>query len=130
MIYLKHFNLAGSRVEEDYLNYFKRTCFDSYYPFLFFPNKGLEELDFADITIFCGGNGSGKSTLLNIISEKLGLQLTIVAPSVQKAFWQTQPYITYAHACSHHNFLLRAHPVWPDNFGIDDIAHPYPCPSL
>ncbi|MBR2360330.1 MAG: AAA family ATPase [Bacteroidaceae bacterium] len=93
MIYLKHFNLAGSRVEEDYLNYFKRTCFDSYYPFLFFPNKGLEELDFADITIFCGGNGSGKSTLLNIISEKLGLTRTT-------PFNKTYFFDPYLDACS------------------------------
>jgi predicted ATPase len=43
------------------------------YPFKLFPPKGLEELSFSPITVFCGGNGSGKSTLLNLIAEKLGV---------------------------------------------------------
>ena len=52
-----------------------RTCYDSYYPFLFFPlYKKLSEVNFSDITILCGSNGSGKSTLLNVIAEKLGLK--------------------------------------------------------
>lgn len=60
--------------EEDFLNDFKRTCFDSYYPLgVFSYEKNLSNLEFSDITIFCGGNGSGKSTLLNIIAEKLEL---------------------------------------------------------
>ena len=73
MIYLKSFDLMSETAEEQYLNNFKRTCFESYYPMMMFPNKHLESIDFSDITIFCGGNGSGKSTLLNIISEKLEL---------------------------------------------------------
>ena len=74
MIYLQSFNLMTRYSEEDFLSGFSRTCFDSYYPFgIFSHEKNLSELEFSDITIFCGGNGSGKSTLLNIISEKLGL---------------------------------------------------------
>jgi predicted ATPase len=53
---------------------FYRTCYDSYYPFQFFPRqKGLSEVEFSDVTILCGSNGSGKSTLLNIIAESLKL---------------------------------------------------------
>lgn len=74
MIYLKNFKLMPLRDEEDFLNEFSRTCFDSYYPLgIFSHEKDLSELEFCDITIFCGGNGSGKSTLLNIIAEKLEL---------------------------------------------------------
>ncbi len=47
---------------------------DNVYPFKVFPEKGLEKLEFAPITIFYGGNGSGKSTLLNVIAEKLKLK--------------------------------------------------------
>lgn len=74
MIYLQNFKLMTLREEEGYLNDFKRTCFDSYYPLgVFSHEKNLSKLEFSDITIFCGGNGSGKSTLLNIIAEKLEL---------------------------------------------------------
>ena len=74
MIYLKSFRLMDRSDEEGFLSNFSRTCFDSYYPFgIFSHEKNLSELEFSDITIFCGGNGSGKSTLLNIIAEKLEL---------------------------------------------------------
>lgn len=74
MRYLQNFKLMTLRDEEDFLSDFSRTCFDSYYPFgIFSYEKNLGELEFSDITIFCGGNGSGKSTLLNIIAEKLEL---------------------------------------------------------
>ena len=71
MVYLKSFSLTSISQEEQFLNNFAHTCFDSYYPFMLFPNKRLESVEFDHITIFCGGNGSGKSTLLNIIAEKL-----------------------------------------------------------
>ena len=75
MVYLDEFCLPSLRAEESYLNSFRRTCFDSYYPFRFFSyDKQLTKVEFDDITIFCGGNGSGKSTLLNIIAEKLHLK--------------------------------------------------------
>ena len=41
--------------------------------FKIFPDKGLERVDFAPITIFYGGNGSGKTTLLNILAELTGV---------------------------------------------------------
>ncbi len=75
MIYLSEFQLLSESDEGGFLESFVRTCYDSYYPFLFFPRqKELAKLSFSDITILCGGNGSGKSTLLNIIAEKLELQ--------------------------------------------------------
>ena len=36
------------------------------YPLDIFPQKHLETIDFAPITLFYGGNGSGKSTLLKM----------------------------------------------------------------
>ena len=75
MIYLSEFQLLSESDEGGFLQSFVRTCYDSYYPFQFFPRqKELSKLSFSDITILCGGNGSGKSTLLNIIAEKLELQ--------------------------------------------------------
>ena len=75
MIYLSEFQLLSESDEGGFFQNFVRTCYDSYYPFQFFPRqKELAKLSFSDITILCGGNGSGKSTLLNIIAEKLELQ--------------------------------------------------------
>lgn len=75
MIYLSRFTLTSVYDEEEYINNFPRNCYDSYYPFNFFPQiKRLESMEFSEITILCGSNGSGKSTLLNIIAEKLKLE--------------------------------------------------------
>ena len=93
MIYLQTFDLMTRSQEEYFLNYFHRTCFDSYYPLgIFSYEKELEHLDFSDITIFCGGNGSGKSTLLNIIAEKLKL-------SRQTCFNKTYFFDPYLEKC-------------------------------
>ena len=72
-VYLKSFSFPGELREADYIRSLKRTCYNGVYPFKIFPLKGLDDLEFSPITIFCGGNGSGKSTILNLISEKLGL---------------------------------------------------------
>ena len=94
MIHLKKFFLRSPASEEDFMNTIKRTCYDSYYPFLFFPNqKELSEVIFSDITIFCGSNGSGKSTLLNVIAEKMELKR-------ETAYNKTDffnPYLTGCH---------------------------------
>ena len=74
MVYLKSFSLTSISQEEQFLNNFAHTCFDSYYPFMQFPNKRLESVEFDHITIFCGNNGSGKSSILNVIAEKLSLE--------------------------------------------------------
>jgi len=71
--YLEMLQLASAADEEAFLRSQKRTCYNGVYPYKLFPKKELETIDFAQITIFCGGNGSGKSTLLNILAEKLGV---------------------------------------------------------
>lgn len=79
MIYLESFILPNRLAEDDfYLNFppqLEMECFShtNVYPFKIFPDKGLESISFAPITIFYGTNGSGKSTLLNVIAEKLGV---------------------------------------------------------
>lgn len=71
MIYLDSFKFAPENAEEDFLYSMKRTCYDTFYPFLVFPKKGFSQIDFSDITILYGGNGSGKSTALNLIASKI-----------------------------------------------------------
>ena len=72
MIYLKKFTLLDELEEHEIVcEEETRKIFNNYYPLHLFPNKSLKNIDFDEITIFCGGNGSGKTTLINIISEKL-----------------------------------------------------------
>lgn len=71
MVYLDHLRFAGAEEETDFFYRQKRTCYDTFYPFQIFPQKGFERIDFADVTILYGGNGSGKSTALNILAGKL-----------------------------------------------------------
>ena len=76
MIYLQSFSFPSREDEEHYFDTdskAKKTCYDSYYPFLLFKGREFPEFRFRDITIFYGNNGSGKSTILNVIAEKLGL---------------------------------------------------------
>ena len=75
MVYLSDFYLLTADDEWEFFRKRSRGCYDSFYPFQFFPqHKQLSKISFDDITILCGGNGSGKSTLLNIIAEKLELK--------------------------------------------------------
>lgn len=62
------------------------------YPCGIFPDKGIETLEFARLTLLCGGNGSGKSTVLNVIAQKLGLAR--VSP-----FNSSELFDAYAEAC-------------------------------
>lgn len=94
MVYLTDFHILSEGEEYAFLSGFVRTCYDSYYPFQFFPQqKQLSEIEFSDITIFCGGNGSGKSTLLNIIAEKLSLKR-------DSSFNKTDFFDPYVERCS------------------------------
>ncbi len=94
MVYLTDFHLLDEDDEWGFLKGISRTCYDSYYPFQIFPqHKQLSEIQFSDITIFCGGNGSGKSTLLNIIAEKLELRR-------DSAFNRTDFFEPYVDHCS------------------------------
>ena len=71
--YLRSLRLVSDATETQFIIDQKRTCYNGIYPFKIFPQRELEYIEFAPITIFYGGNGSGKSTLLNIIAEKLGV---------------------------------------------------------
>ena len=44
------------------------------YPYHLLSKKGLENMEFAPITILYGNNGSGKSTILNMIAERLDIR--------------------------------------------------------
>ena len=74
MIYLSHFEFPDILKEELFMNDIKRTCYDTFYPFMVVSKNGLRMLDFAPVTILYGGNGSGKTTVLNVIAEKLRIQ--------------------------------------------------------
>ena len=74
MLYLKRFCFQSEGQEWNFFMEQKRTCYDTFYPYQVFPQKGLLHLDFEPVTILYGGNGSGKTTVLNVIAEKLRLQ--------------------------------------------------------
>lgn len=74
MIYLSHFQFPSRELEYSFTMNQKRTCYDTFYPFLVLSEHHLEMLDFEPVTILYGGNGSGKTTALNVIAEKLGLE--------------------------------------------------------
>ena len=80
MQYLESFTLPGADAEDQFVLSFppklEMSCYsaiNTIYPFRLFPQKGLQTIECAPITLFYGGNGSGKSTLLNIIAAKLKL---------------------------------------------------------
>lgn len=70
-MYIDYFRFPGVDAEEQFVNYIRRTCYSSFYPFGVFAENQLESLSFAEITILYGDNGSGKSTALNLMAEKL-----------------------------------------------------------
>lgn len=72
-MYLSHFQFPDIEREYDFIMSQKRTCYDTYYPFLILSKHSLRMLDFEPVTILYGGNGSGKTTALNVIAEKLNL---------------------------------------------------------
>ena len=72
-MYIKSLKLTSDYDEIKFIENQVRTCYNGVYPFKIFPDKGLERVDFAPITIFYGGNGSGKTTLLNILAELTGV---------------------------------------------------------
>ena len=74
MIYLSHFEFPGREEEYSFTMSVKRTCYDTFYPFLVVSAHSFSMIDFEPITILYGGNGSGKTTALNVIAEKLKLE--------------------------------------------------------
>ena len=73
-MYLSCFEFPSREREYSFTMSQKRTCYDTFYPFLVLSEHELDRLEFAPITILYGGNGSGKTTALNIIAETLGLK--------------------------------------------------------
>ncbi|MBO4456674.1 MAG: AAA family ATPase [Butyrivibrio sp.] len=71
MMYIDSFRFPGVNAEEQFVNYIRRTCYTSFYPFGVFATNQLQALEFSEITILYGNNGSGKSTALNLIAEML-----------------------------------------------------------
>lgn len=72
MIYARKLILPSAVAEINFIKEEKRTCFNTFYPFKIFPDKGLHEVSLDAVTMFYGGNGSGKSTLLNVMARKMG----------------------------------------------------------
>ena len=70
-MYIDFFQFPGVDAEEQFVNYIRRSCYRSFYPFGVFVENMLESLSFSEITILYGNNGSGKSTALNLMAEKL-----------------------------------------------------------
>lgn len=73
-MYIDYFQFPGVDAEEQFVNYIRRSCYRSFYPFGVFAENMLESLSFSEITILYGNNGSGKSTALNLISEKINAE--------------------------------------------------------
>ena len=70
MVYLKRIILPSEHAENKVILREQRTCFNTFYPFKIFPEKGLCEIELDKITMFYGSNGSGKSTLINVLAAK------------------------------------------------------------
>ena len=56
-MYIKSLKLTSDIDEIIFIRDLARTCYNGVYPFKIFPDKGLDRIDFAPITIFYGGNG-------------------------------------------------------------------------
>lgn len=109
--YAKTLTLMSDMAETKFIKEFKYTCFSSLYPFKIFPDRGLREIFFEPITIFCGGNGSGKSTLLNILGEKTGLRR-------RTAMGRSTLFDQYVDACSYEGVRT---PTGSDFITSDDV---------
>lgn len=73
-MYIHAFSLPSANAESGFFAYRDERMYDTLYPFQIFPYKQLRTVEFAPITIFCGGNGSGKTTLLNVIAQTLEIK--------------------------------------------------------
>ena len=56
-MYIDSFQFPGVDAEEQFVNYIRRTCYNSFYPFGVFAENQLESLSFTEITILYGNNG-------------------------------------------------------------------------
>lgn len=85
-MYLSSFQFPDIELEYDFIMSQKRTCYDTWYPFLILSRHQLSMLDFEPVTILYGGNGSGKSTALNVIAGALDLHRD--SPYNRSAFFE------------------------------------------
>lgn len=110
--YVNELILPTDDNETDYFYGLRRKIYTSIYPFKIFPQKGLNKIELAPITIFYGGNGSGKSTLLNVIAEKTG----VIRHS---AFSKTDFFADYVDEC-----MLDSNKVSPHSqiLTSDDVS--------
>ena len=74
MIYLSSFSFPSREEESGFFMGVNETCYNCFYPFGILCDKGLDNLEFGNITLLYGSNGCGKTTVLNVIAEKLGLE--------------------------------------------------------
>ena len=74
MLWLEEFSFAPIEEEEQFLNYIRPTCYDTFYPFGILSRHGFRSISFEPLTVLYGGNGCGKTTALNIIAEKTGAE--------------------------------------------------------
>lgn len=74
MLYLNTVKFPDDEAESIFIAEIRRTCYDSFYPFLILSRNRFERIDFEPITILYGGNGSGKTTAMNVIAEKLNIK--------------------------------------------------------
>ena len=72
-LFVRKLHLASDAQETNFILGQKRTCYSGVYPFKIFPDKQLQTVEFAPVTVLYGGNGSGKTTLLNVLAEALHL---------------------------------------------------------
>lgn len=68
-MYLRQLILPSEKEEIKVIEKERRTCFNTFYPYKIFPDKGLRSLELGKLTLLYGGNGSGKSTLLNVMAR-------------------------------------------------------------
>ena len=73
-IYLKKFDFPSSDAEWQEIVFgskeFKRTCYNSIYPFKVLPEH-IRKLEFSPITVLYGTNGSGKTTTMKMLATLL-----------------------------------------------------------
>jgi len=100
--FLFSLHLPDTVEEITFIEHQKHTCYNGMYPFKIFSDKELYSVDFAPITIFCGGNGSGKTTLLNILAEITGI-------TRHSAFNNSPFFADYCHMCQLHAAKIPHH---------------------
>ena len=89
-----------------YLRAFYPSKYDGY-----FKQREIERIEFAPVTIFCGGNFSGKSTILNAIADGLDYMYTDVYDPCE--------CLTHGYDYYEENVIMESdeddNPIFPDS---------------